>query len=437
MPASEPYDAAPSETTTRGWRADFGLQLAIQALSLVSLNAVRPIVTYQALALGATTVQIGLVHGAFSVLPALLAVAAGRLVDKGGASRWLTVALIIYGFGTIGAGLAPTLLVLALVQMFAGIGHILNMVSSQAMVANRGPRKGRETRYGWYSVASSIGQLGGPTLAGLIAGAAALGTAGTGGTGYTTGDGQRVFFAAAAATSIALVLAAILWARNATPDRAAEAAREQTTDAGTPERILPAAMRVLRRHGMPAAMTVSVIVISTVDILIAYLPAYGNSAGIAIASVGFLLSVRAGASLVSRVFMGRSIAMLGKQRTLWISMVLAAVGVGLLPFTSSVPVLTVLMAIAGLGLGVGQPMTIAWVVQRSPRAERATSLGVRLTGNRVALLSVPVLMGVLAGSAGIAAIFIVLGGALLAGGIVAARTPFDEPRDDAVDAAAG
>jgi MFS family permease len=305
------------------------------------------------------------------------------------------------------------------------------------MVANRGPREGRETRYGWYSVASSIGQLGGPTLAGLIAGAAALGTAGVGGSGYTTADGQRVFFAAAVATSIALVLAAILWARNATPDRAAEAARQQTTDAGTSERILPAALRVLRRHGMPAAMTVSVIVISTVDILIAYLPAYGNAAGIAIASVGFLLSVRAGASLVSRVFMGRSIAMLGKQRTLWISMVLAAVGVGLLPFTSSVPVLTVLMAIAGLGLGVGQPMTIAWVAQRSPRAERATALGVRLTGNRVALLSVPVLMGVLAGSAGIAAIFIVLGGALLAGGIVAARTPFDEPRDAEADAAAG
>jgi MFS family permease len=433
--AAKPSRAAEPGATSGaapGWRADFVLQLAIQALSLTALNATRPIVTYQAIALGASTVQIGLVHGAFSVLPVLLAVAAGRFVDRGGASRYLVLALTIYALGTAGAGLATSLVVLALAQGFAGAGHIFNLVASQAMIANRGPREGRESRFGWYSVAASIGQLSGPTLAGIIAGSDTFAAGGASG-GYALADGQRVFFAAVGAVSVALVLAVILFIRNRERDRQAAATRPPETG----ERILPAAIRVLRRSGMLAAMTVSVLVISTVDILIAYLPAYGNATGIAIASVGFLLSVRAGASLVSRVVMGRAIMILGRERTLWISMALAAVGVGLVPFTASVPVLTVLMVIAGLGLGVGQPMTIAWVAQRSPRAERGTALGVRLTGNRLALLSVPVVMGALAGAAGIAAIFGVLGLALAGGAILAARTPFDElgDRRDAVPSA--
>ena len=71
-----------------------------------------------------------------------------------------------------------------------------------------------------------------------------------------TGRQQPAFapVLAVVATSLALVFAAILWTRNAGHDRDAAAARRQTTDTEPSERILPAAMRVLRRHGMPAAM---------------------------------------------------------------------------------------------------------------------------------------------------------------------------------------
>jgi MFS family permease len=84
------------------------------------------------------------------------------------------------------------------------------------------------------------------------------------------------------------------------------------------------------------------------------------------------------------------------------------------------------MVAAGLGLGLGQPMTIAWVATRSPRSERATALGVRLTGNRASLLVVPPLLGALAGAAGVTAIFVILAAALLGGALLASRTPFDE-----------
>jgi predicted MFS family arabinose efflux permease len=184
-----------------------------------------------------------------------------------------------------------------------------------------------------------------------------------------------------------------------------------------------AAWHVLRRPGMATAMLVSVTVLSSVDVLVAYLPAYGEAIGLPVETVGLLLAVRAGASLLSRLAMGVLIARLGRERLLAASMILAAVGVGALVVVPPTPVLVACMVAAGLGLG--QPMTIAWVATRSPRRERALALGVRLTGNRASLLVVPTAVGALAGAAGLTSIWLVVAGFLAFGAMAALRTPFD------------
>lgn len=416
--------APPSERLTPGWRTDFRLVLGASALSVLAVNASRPIVTYQALALGASTFEIGLIQSAFSVLPAVTAVAIGRIVDRGGEARYLALGMALYTLGSLGAGLAGSLILLAVSQLVFGMGHIINLVSSQALIANRGPREQRDARFGSYAVANSVGQLAGPIIAGLIAGSAVAGAAAAASAvgGYRFESGQLVFLVAAAATAVGTALTVVVFARNRERDRVLAADRPEQPS----ENIFRAATRVLRRSGMPAAMTVSIIVISVMEVLIAYLPAYGEATGLAVAAVGFLLSVRAGASLVARVFMGRTIAALGRERTLAGSMAIAGIGLGLLPITSQVEVLVVAMILAGLGIGMCQPMTIAWVAQRSPRAERATALGVRLTGNRGSLLIVPATMGAIAGATGVLAIFWLLSIAMLLGAVLALRTPFDE-----------
>jgi MFS family permease len=129
---------------------------------------------------------------------------------------------------------------------------------------------------------------------------------------------------------------------------------------------------------------------------------------------------------------------LGRPRLLAVSMLGAAAAVAVLPLVPPVPVLFALMVVIGLGLGLGQPMTIAWVANRSPRQERALALSVRLTGNRGALLVVPTIMGGIAGASGVTAIWLVLAGFLGIGANVARTAPFDEParRPDRSDAGA-
>jgi MFS family permease len=336
------------------------------------------------------------------------AVPLGRWVDRVGEARFIAVAMALFGVGCAILLVSDSLIGLAVGLLVAGFGQIINLVAGQAMIANRGPRDEREYRFGWYATTVSLGQLAGPAIGAALVAAIAL-----------QGNEQAPVFAFSAALSVTACLLALLLPHRR-PARAQPGAEGRAPGLGT------AVVRVLRRPGMAAAMLVSITVISAVDVLVAYLPAYGEENGLDVGTVGALLSVRAGSSLVSRAFMGRLISLMGREWLLAASMAMAGGGVVLLPFVSSEPILFALMVLIGLGLGLGQPMTIAWVANRSPRPERGLALGVRVTGNRAALLVVPTIMGAIAGAGGLSAIWVVMAALLGFGAVVAQRTPFDE-----------
>lgn len=132
--------------------------------------------------------------------------------------------------------------------------------------------------------------------------------------------------------------------------------------------------------------------------------------------------------MVSRLFMGRLIRHAGRGSVLMGSMLLAGGAIAALPFLTQPVVLGGLMLVIGIGLGVGQPMTIAWVVNRVPREQRGTALGVRLTGNRLGQLVLPAVFGTVASAGGLAAMFLVLAALLGGGALMVWRTEFDDER---------
>lgn len=390
--------------------------LLVNLFAATIVNGTRPMVSYRALTLGGGPFELGLITSAFSLFSMILALPIGRWVDRWGEVPFLALGSIFLCAGSALAAVSDSLLMLGVSQAVTGCGWILNLVACQALIANEGPRERREDRYGWYSTVSSLGQLVGPLLAAAIVGSAATNASGSAAS-LTVGSLQ-VVFALAAVSAVAGGLVGLGLLNSARSDRAAALAT-------APGGMLRAGARVLRRPGMLQAMFVSMAVISCVDVVAAYLPLYGDARGLSVGLVGTLLAIRAGASLVSRVFMNRLIATLGRSALLVGSMLLAGLGLGLVPFTAQPVLLTALMIVSGLGLGLGQPMTIAWVANRSLRWERATALGVRLAGQRGALFAVPTIMGAVAGAAGVAAIFWVLAGLLGSGAWVAAASRFD------------
>jgi MFS family permease len=390
--------------------------LGVTVLMITAVNAIRPMASYRALALGAGPFEIGLLASAFAALSLLVAVPAGRWIDRFGEMPLLVIGTTILGCSALAMVLINSVPLLVASQATLGLGHILNLVAAQTMVANRSRRAVRDQRFGIFSVAASVGQLAGPMAAGLIVGRSVADTGVP--AGLATGG---VFMAAGLAALAAAALGVTL--------RTGRAESAVNGRASEPVGHLAAAGQVLRRPTMVPAMLVSVAVILSVDLLIAYLPVYGEARGLSVELVSLLLMLRAASSMASRLVMGLLIAWIGRSALLLGSTVTASLAVAALPFTSETTVLVLLSLLMGVGLGFGQPMTIAWVASRSPRHLRGTALAVRLTGNRLGQLSVPGFVGLAAGALGIGAVFWAMSVFLAAAAVLVVRTPFDDPEE--------
>lgn len=403
----------------RGW---FPRILAVTLLLQTAVYAIRPMVSYEALSIGADNLDLGLIAAAFSSISLLVAVPIGRWVDRWGEPRFVVIGAAMITFASLWLLAIDNLFVLALSQAALGLGHILSVVGTQTLVANRGAPGKRDARFGLFTVIVSTGQLAGPALAGVIAGSAiptapAAGDPGTAGFGTTP-----VFIAAVAITLLATAGAVSLLlgkvargtdaaSASATADQAdAEQGAKSPASKGGEPRLSSrqAVRRVLSIPSMPHAMVASLTVLTTIDLLAVYLPAYGQANGLSVETVGLLLGVRAAASMASRLLMLPLIRALGRRWLLVLSIVTPALSLGAFPFVDSLPVLYVLMAVAGFGLGLGQPVTLAWVADRAPSEVRGTAIGVRLTGNRLGQTVLPAVVGAVAGAAGVAAVFLSL-----------------------------
>lgn len=390
--------------------------LAVNVLIGAAVHAVRPIVSFRALELGAGPIELGIIAASFGLISLVMAVLAGRWVDRRGEPYFMLGGAVGVSAVALGLTLASGLPMLAIAMAALGLSQILTAVSIQTLVANAGGSALRDARFGWQSMAASLGQLIGPVAAGFLAGAPAGGEHASGLTGF-----QLVFLAAAGVAACAAALAGTLL-------RMPRSGSPRTVRPTRPETARSAIRRILWLPSMPQAMFASMAVLTSVDILIVYLPAFALAAGIEIETVGLLLAVRAAASMLSRALIVPLRALFERGRLLALAMLLPAAAIVSFPFVAPLqPAMFALMAIVGFGLGLGQPLTASWVAARAPLELRGTAVGLRLSGNRLGQLLLPAAVGVAAGAAGVTAIFWSVGLMLTAGVLLVTGARFQEP----------
>jgi len=358
-------------------------------LATVTGHAVRPMISYRALENGASAAQVGLIAAAYGFLGLISAVPTGRLVDRLGGARFLLLGTTVATAASLALAFVQSLLGLALAQAALGLAQVFLAVGAQTIIAEGGPGSARDFRYGMFTSIVALGHIAGPAIAGYAA--------------ESSGGITAVFYVGAVIALGAVLIGSTLLVRPPTYRKPLQmSGRDQPS-------MRTAATEILRVPSVAQAILASLAVLATIDVLIAYFPAYGELVGISVGTVGALLAIRAAASVVVRLFMGWLILRVGRKVTLATSLVVPAVSLALVPLTDGrVPLLVLLMITTGLGLGIGQPMTVSWVAGRVPRRVRATALGMRLMGNRLGQLVVPALAGAVAGAAGVSGIFIAL-----------------------------
>ncbi|MFJ2928136.1 MFS transporter [Streptomyces massasporeus] len=388
----------------RGWllRLVIAFSFAQGAVSMA-----RPAVSYRALALGADERAIGVIAGVYALLPLFAAVPLGRRTDHGRCAPLLPVGVVLISGGCALSGVAGSLWTMALWSGVMGLGHLCFVIGSQSLVARQSAPHEQDRNFGHFTIGAALGQLVGPVAAGALIGGDDM-----------AGSSALALIVAGATAAVAFTS---LW--RIEHRRTASASRPDKGDR------IPVG-GILRTRGVPAGIFISLAVLSATDILTAYLPVVGEHRGIAPSVIGVLLSLRAAATIACRMVLTPLLRLLGRTLLLTLTCLLAALLCAGIALPVPVWALGVLLVALGFCLGVGQPLSMTTVVQAAPDDARSTALALRLTGNRLGQVAAPAAAGLIAGVAGVAAPFVMLGVLLLLSSGVAVRSP-REPEEPA------
>lgn len=381
----------------------FAALVLVSIASHAVLNGVRILISYRALALGGDALAIGIITAAFAALPLLIALPIGRAVDRGHGMWILRVGLVLTAAAVFLAATSQQLGVLALASALLGFGQILHTIACQGLIPLWSPPELMDKRFGQLTLGVSAGQFLGLPLAGIVA---TMTNRGVEGPLQTTTSLLVMGGVAAAAVPLAFAFSP-----------ASRAVRTRSEQAGTKQ----SSRTILRQPGMKPAMYSSMTVLSSLDLLTAYLPVLGEQLGLSVAVVTLLLTFRALASVISRVALPVLLARIDRRRLIVSATLVSAVPMLLVPVTSNVVALAAAMLVIGFFWGIGQPLTMMWVTSLAHHDNRATALSIRLAGNRVAQFALPLGAGAVAGATGVGVIFYLTGALLASSGLLSIR----------------
>lgn len=387
----------------------------------VALSMLGTLVPLFAVDLGLAATSVGVLVALPNLFPVLLAISAGRLVDRLGPTRWLLV-------GTTGATLGPMLVwalpgvvAVAAAQLLVGLSQLFTTLSAQSLVADVANGRSVTRNFSLFTTTLSAGRMLGPIVAGLLVDVA----------------GFRTAFGVAALTLA--VPAAIAWAlrRSAareaagTPGAARASEQADAVDAaGEPDAPTATEPRTSRGAGLTnvgvqLAVLASAGVFVAISVRQAFLPVLLTDLDYSATSIGTLISVGSLAAVLVRPLMPWFTRVLGgPARTLVVAMAFVAAGVGALGLVTDWAAFAGLAVVAGFGTGIGLPLSIVTVASHVDPRQRGAALGLRLSLNRAAQLAMPVAVGALVSAAGFGVAFGMTGALLASLAVVAAaRVP--------------
>jgi MFS family permease len=335
----------------------------------------------------------------YALLPLFAAVPLGRRTDHGRCAPLLPVGVVLISGGCALSGLANSLWAMAMWSGVMGLGHLCFVIGAQSLVARQSAPHEQDRNFGHFTIGASLGQLIGPIAAGALIGGSDM-----------AGTSALALLVAGAGAAVSFTS---LWRIE---DRTTVKSRTEQGDRVPMRSILGA-------RGVPAGIFISLSVLSATDILTAYLPVVGEHRGIAPSVIGVLLSIRAAATIACRLVLTPLLQLLGRAALLTATCLLAGVLCAGIALPVPVWAIGLMLAILGFCLGVGQPLSMTTVVQAAPDGARSTALALRLTGNRLGQVAAPATAGLVAGVAGVAAPFVMLGALLILSAGVALRSP--------------
>ena len=373
-------------------RALYGTYAAGLTANSVTMM-LKVVVPLWALHLNMSPTMIGVAIGAAAVLPLILAIHGGVLMDRLGTRR---VTLFFAFLTTMLIPLYPAMPLfgaVVILQMLTGLTTNLNWMGVQTLSCQF--TKGDTAAIGRFSFWSRLGLLGAPILIGVI---------------WDLFGPWGAFLVTSACGG--LTLAALFLMGDTRPVSKAPA-----LGAGALTPRLSDYAKAFALISIPAVAFIVVATflrISSSGIQTSFYVVYLDGIGF----TGTLIGVLIAASELSGSF-GALLAgpMVKIMRTHWVLLLFAGASIFFISITPLLGGILVLLFIAsalrGGCQGLSQPVMFSILSRAVGANEQGMSIGLRTTANRLATMIVPVIMGAIADTIGLEESFIIVGGFLV------------------------
>lgn len=344
----------------------------------VVLAGSRVTVTLDALRQGTSTALVGMLLALFALLPALFAVAAGRLSDRIGVRQPMIVGSVILAVGAVLPLVFGGLPGLFLSAALMGVGFMLFQVPAQNATGELGPATQRAHNFSTLALGYAISGLLGPLVAGL-----SIDHAG--------------FTATFAIFALLPILPAVVLARGRPVLPAPQHVARAASKGG--------AFALLTHRKLRRVFMVNVLLAMAWDLNTIVIPVYGNSIGLSASQIGVILACFGAATFVVRLAMPRIVRHANEHQVLTVALLIAGTVYMLFPFSHSASTLMVLCFCLGLGLGMSQPMVMSLLHTHAPAGRMGEAAGVRMSLVQAMAVGVPLTFGTLGATVGLTPVF--------------------------------
>jgi MFS family permease len=353
----------------------------------------RVLNTLYAIELGAGPFDIGLLLSTYALFPLLLAVYAGKVSDRYGVRIPMVGGMMGMTLGVFLPFAWPMLPVMFIGAAVTGAGFIFVQVSLQVLTGSLGVGEARTRNFNLYALAVASADFVGPVVAGFL----------------IDHRGHVATYLYLSLFNLLALIGLLFLYR-----------RIQTTASKSEDRKQQRMMDLMKSAELRRIFIVSAVVIAGLDLFQLYLPLYGHAVGLAASEIGMVLGAFAAAAFVVRAMLPSLARRYGEETTLIYSLYLAAATCLLVPFFSSALVLGAIAFVLGLGLGLGQPLSVMLTYNHSPPGRAGEALGLRIAINNSIHVVVPALFGAVGTVLGLGPVFWV-NSAILAGGAYGGR----------------
>jgi predicted MFS family arabinose efflux permease len=366
----------------------------LTVLSHIGFVGSRITVALAAISQGASPLTIGVLMALYAVIPMLLAVQAGRLVDRVGAFRPVAIAGSVVAAGILLPFASHGLPMLYVTAVVVGTAFMMQHIALNHAIGSIGQPAERPVNFSWFALGYSVSGFLGPLLAGFAIDFVGLSLA-------------FVVLALPPAAGTAL----LLWKRgvpSGPQEPKPDAAQHRIADLLRNPRLLP----VFLFSGLLATGW---------DLYTFVIPIYGSSIGLSASTIGIVMSSFALATFVVRLAMPSVARRLSEWTVVGAALLIAGTAYSMFPLVTQVPLLIALSFLLGLGLGCAQPMIMAALYAASPPGRQGEVVGMRTTMINASQTFMPLAFGAVGSALGLKPILWTMAVALLLGSWLARK----------------